>query len=82
MTSESIIHKGLHNQTSWLVHSAKTSHEHTRIHKIHHGLNLGEATTFPLIVLYGPSHGVYIQMSFCTKIPKLGVPKNFKIGTP
>jgi len=26
---------------------AKTSHMQTRIHKIHHGPNLGEATTFP-----------------------------------
>jgi len=40
------------NQTSWLVHSlsvfgAKTSHGPTRTHKIRHGLNLEEATTFP-----------------------------------
>ncbi len=44
------------NQTTrWLVHSlntfgAKTSHGQLKIHKIHHGLNLGEAITFPLIV--------------------------------
>jgi hypothetical protein len=30
---------------------AKMSHMQTQIHKIHHGSNLGEATTFPFIVL-------------------------------
>jgi hypothetical protein len=56
--------------TSWLVHSlnifgARTNHGHTWTHKTHHGLNLGEATTFPLIVYFVPSHGISTQMAFC-----------------
>jgi len=69
------------NQTiSCLVHSYITfgawmSHKHTRTHKIQHGPNLGEATTFPLIVLFVPGHRGCTQMSFCHGIPKLGVSK-------
>ncbi len=82
MTSRSIIHT---NQTSWLMHSwnifgARTNHGHTWIHKIHHGLDLKEATTFPLILFLMINHGGYIQMSFCPKTPKLGVPKFLKLG--
>jgi hypothetical protein len=66
--------------TSWLVYNwstfgARTNHGQTQIHKIHHGLNLGEATTFPLIVFYVPGHEAYTQMSFCLKTPKLGLPQ-------
>jgi hypothetical protein len=48
-------------QTSWLVHSlntfgARTNHGHPRTHKTHHGPNLGDATTFPLIVYFVPFH--------------------------
>jgi hypothetical protein len=44
--------------TSWLVCSwstfgARMNHGHSRTHNIHHGLNLGEATTFPLIIFFG-----------------------------
>jgi len=46
------------------------SHEQIWIHKIHHGLDLEEATTFPLIVYSVPLHKAHIQMSFCLKIPK------------
>jgi hypothetical protein len=35
------------------------SHEQTRIHKIHHNSDLGGATTFPLIILFVPSHSTY-----------------------
>jgi hypothetical protein len=42
----------------------------TRIHKTHHGLDLREATTFPLIVYYVPFHEAHIQMTFCLEIPK------------
>jgi hypothetical protein len=61
--------------TSWLVHGlstfgARTNHEQTQTHKTHHGLNLGEATTFPLIVYYVPLHKVHIQMAFCFRTPK------------
>jgi hypothetical protein len=63
------------NQTSWLMHSWSTfgagmSHERTQIHKTHHGPDLGEATTFPLIVYFVPGHGVDIQMAFCPVTPK------------
>ncbi len=62
--------------TSWLMHScntfgAWTSHAQTQTHKTHHGPNLGEATTFPLILFSLPSHGGCTQMSFCPATPKL-----------
>jgi hypothetical protein len=61
--------------TSWLMCSlnafgARMSHVQTWIHKIHHGLDLGEATTFPLIVYFVFDHGTNTQMAFCPKTPK------------
>ncbi len=50
--------------------------------KIHHGSDLGEATTFPLIVFFVINHQSYIQMSFCLGTPKLGIPKFPKLGPP
>ncbi len=63
---------------SWSTFGAWTDHEHankflwfycvlshTRIHKIHHDPDLGEAITFPLSVFSMPGHKGYIQMSFC-----------------
>jgi hypothetical protein len=41
----------------------------------HHSPDLGEATTFPLILFFVFNHGGYIQMSFCLRTPNLGVPK-------
>jgi hypothetical protein len=55
------------------------NHGQTWTHKTHHGSNLGEATTFPLLVFSVISHGGYIQMSFCLGTHKLGIPK---IRTP
>jgi hypothetical protein len=55
------------------------SHGHTRTHKFHDDPDLGEATTFPLIVLFVPSHGACTQMSFCPKTPKLGMLKFLKL---
>jgi hypothetical protein len=60
----------------------RTNHEQTQIHKTHHGPDLGEATTFPLIVYFVPLHEVHIQMTFCPEIPKVGTfttlgPHNF-----
>jgi hypothetical protein len=60
--------------TSWLMHNwntfgAWTSHGHTWTHKIHHDLDLGEATTFPLIVLFVIGHGSYTQISFFSRLP-------------
>jgi len=69
-------HKPAQNQTtSWLMHSwstlgARTSHEQTRTHKIHHGPNLKEATTFPFIVYFVLLHEAHIQMAFCLRTPK------------
>jgi hypothetical protein len=42
----------------------------TQAHKIHHNSDLGEATTFSLIVFFMLSHGAYTQMSFCPETPK------------
>jgi len=61
--------------TSWLVHSwstfgARTNHGQIPIHKTHHGLDLGEATTFPLIIYFVPLHEAHIQMAFCLGTPK------------
>jgi hypothetical protein len=59
---------------------ARVSHEHTQIQKTHHSPDLGEATTFPLIILFVISHKGYIQMSFCLRTPKLGVSKLPRLG--
>jgi hypothetical protein len=64
--------------TSWLVHilnifDAWTNHGQTRTHRTHHNPNLGEATTFPLIVYFVPGHGTSTQMSFCLEIPKIRI---------
>jgi hypothetical protein len=69
--------------TSWFMHNlnifgAKTSHRQTRTH---HDPDLGEATTFPLIVYYAPGHGTSIQMTFLSGLPN-GSPKIPKVGTP
>jgi hypothetical protein len=45
---------------------ARTNHGQPRTHKTHHG-DLGEATTFPLIVYYVPLHQAHIQMAFFPK---------------
>jgi len=60
---------------SWLMHNlstfgARTSHGQIQIHKIHRGPDLGEATTFPLIVYFVPFHKAHIQMAFCPGTPK------------
>jgi hypothetical protein len=43
----------------------------TRTHKIHHNADLGEATTFPLIVYSTALHGGYIHMVIFPGTPKL-----------
>ncbi len=74
------------NQTiSWLVRGwntfgARMSHGHTWTHKTHYSMDLGEAITFLLIALFVINHGGFIQMSFCLKTLKLGVPKFSKLG--
>jgi hypothetical protein len=74
-------HRPTQNQTtSWLVHNlnifgARMNHMQTWTHKTHHGSDLKETTTFPLIVFSMHGHEPCTQMSFCPKIPKLGIPK-------
>ncbi len=76
LTSESITHTTCTNQTtSWLVHTwnifgAWTKHGKIWTHKTHQSLNLGETTTFPLIVFFVPGHGASTQMSFSPKTLK------------
>jgi len=55
---------------SWSTFGARTSHGQTQTHKTHHGLDLGEATTFPLIVYFVPFHVAHIQIAFCPKTLK------------
>jgi len=55
---------------NWGTFGAKTSHGQTQTYKIHHGPNLGEATTFPLIINFVPLHEAHIQMAFCLGAPK------------
>jgi hypothetical protein len=51
------------------------SHGHTQIHKTHHGPDLGEATTFPLIAYFVPLHEAHIQMTFLFQDSQVGVLK-------
>jgi hypothetical protein len=67
----------MHN---WNIFGALTSHGQTWIHKIHHDLDLTEATTFPIIIFFVPSHGAITQISFCLETPKLRVLKFSKLG--
>jgi len=67
---------------SWHTFDARTNHGQTQTHKTHHSPDLGEATTFPLIVDSMPLHEAHIQMAFCFGTPKMGVPKFPKLGLP
>jgi len=64
----------------WSTFGAWMNHEYTWTHKTHCDLNLKEATTFSLIVLFVINHMGYIQMSFCPKTPKLRILKFLKLG--
>jgi len=44
---------------NWSTFDARTNHGHTQTHKIHHDSDLGEATSFPLIVFSMPGHKGY-----------------------
>jgi hypothetical protein len=80
MTSNYLItHICINQTTIWLMHTlntfgARTSHGQPWIHKIHHGPDLGEATTFSLVVFSVALHGGHIQMAFWLKFPRLGLP--------
>ncbi len=61
--------------TRWLVHSWNTFGVRTNLvqpqtHKTHHGPDLGEATTFPLILYFVALYEGLIQMIFCPEILK------------
>ncbi len=43
---------------NWNTFGAWTKHGQTQTHKTHHNPNLGEATTFPIIVFFVLGHGV------------------------
>jgi hypothetical protein len=55
---------------SWNTFRSRMSHKQTRTHKTHHGPNLGEATTFPLIIYSVFGYGANTQMAFCPRTPK------------
>jgi len=67
---------------SWNIFGVMIRHEQTWIHKTHHGSNLGEATTFPLILYYVPLHEAHIQMAFFVLRLPNGSPEIPKVGTP
>jgi len=54
------------------------SHGQTRIH---HGPDLGETTTFPLIIYYVPLHEAHIQMHFVSGFQNES-PEILKVKTP
>jgi hypothetical protein len=66
----------------WNIFGARKSHEQPRTHKTHHDPNLGEATTFPLIVYSTPLRGAHIQMVFLSRDSQMGVSKLPKLGFP
>jgi hypothetical protein len=73
--------------TSWLMHNLSTfgfkkSHGQTQIHKTHDGLDLTEATTFPLIVYSMLGHETNTQMTFLFRGSQMGVSKFSKLGFP
>jgi hypothetical protein len=59
------------------IFGVKTNHGQTRIHKTHHGPDMGETTTFPLILYYVPLHKAHIQMAFCPGTPKWDYRKDY-----
>ncbi len=54
----------------------------TWTHLTHHGLDLGEAITFPHIVFSAALGGGYIQMTFFSRDSQGGVPKLSRVGVP
>jgi hypothetical protein len=71
--------------TSWLLRSlsvfgVRTNHGQTRIHNIHHNLDLGEATTFPLIIYYVLGHMASTKCHFVPGLPSES-PEIPKVGT-
>jgi hypothetical protein len=83
----SITHIDLHKPNNKLVHNlgtfgVRTSHEQIWTRKIHHGPDLGEATTFSLIIFFEPLHKGHIQMAFCLRTPKWHFVPGLPNGNP
>jgi hypothetical protein len=57
----------MHNLNTF---GARTNHGETWLYKTHHNLDLGETTTFPLIVYSMLGHKTSNQMAFCLEIPQ------------
>jgi hypothetical protein len=64
---------------SWKNFGAWMNYEHTQTHKTHHGLDLGETTTFPRITFFVAHHKGYTQMHF-SQDSQIGNPTIPKIG--
>jgi hypothetical protein len=64
------------------IYIPRNVREWTHTHKTHHSPDLGEATSFLLIVLFVLGHGSCTQMSFCPRIPRLWIPRFPKLGFP
>ncbi len=89
MTSGSIIHMDLHKPSNklvfcnWSTFGARTSHEQTQTHKIHHSPDLGETTTSPPYSIFCAwSQGQHSNVIFSRdsqvgilKFPKLKLPQ-------
>jgi hypothetical protein len=77
MLSGSIIHTNLHNPNNklfnaWLKHFWCTDEPQVCVDSQDSPwLDLGEATTFPLVIFFVINHTGYIQMSFCLGTSKL-----------
>jgi len=66
---------------NWNTFGVRMNHGHTRIHKIHHNLNLQEAITFPIIIIfYDLPRGLHPNGDFLEL--QAGSPTILKIGTP
>jgi hypothetical protein len=62
---------------SWNTFSVMTSYMQPPTHKIHHGPDLGKATTFRIIIYSAFRHGGHILLDFCP-----GSLEIFTVGTP
>ncbi len=85
LTSRSLTHTNLHKLNnklvvhSWNTFGERISHGQTWTHKTHHDSDLGEATTFPLIVFFMFGHGLAPKCHFVLGLPSAS-PQIPKIG--
>jgi len=56
------------------------NHEHIQTHKIYHGLDLGEATTFPLMVFSMFGHKACTPNVILSQDSQIGNPKILEIA--